>query len=120
MAEDTPIMHWREGAVDRTAEHFGLWYDVEGISTLVALVAATPIGPQMVQILADNMPVKRNRVLEKLHRELDFYLMKPQEPDIRTYMRYHCTTASNIYSEFHWALIEGQEKRAPGIHPIAL
>ncbi len=35
--------------------------------------------------------------------ELNFYLVEKGEPDPWAYAKYHCTTASNLYSSVHWS-----------------
>jgi hypothetical protein len=35
-------------------------------------------------------------------RELDFFFIEKRERDPVKYLRYHCTTASNLYSHIQW------------------
>ena len=50
--------------------------------------------------------IKYLNVVDMVKRELNFYLFKLNNPDPVDYLRYHCQTMSNIYSNIHFNLIE--------------
>lgn len=99
---------WQEGAGDRTLEHFEIWYGREDQKVLVARVWASKFGSQTVELFPNDSMGRpeRDRLQERLFVELDRYLMKPDEPDIRKYLRHHCNTAANVYGMFSWTLVE--------------
>jgi hypothetical protein len=45
------------------------------------------------------------RIIREAEKELDFYLIELQEPNPWKYAKYHCSTASNLYSMVRWVLI---------------
>ena len=96
---------WREGSVDKDREHFELRY---GAATEggwddwipVATVCRSSNTEFIVQFL-DNDHESDMRL--EVRRELDFYLIEKGERDPWQYAKYHCGTASNVYSKVHWA-----------------
>jgi len=42
--------------------------------------------------------------VNEVTRELNFYLIEKGEDNPWAYAKYHCSTASNIYSSVHWGL----------------
>jgi hypothetical protein len=47
------------------------------------------------------------RIKQAVMKELTFYLVEKGEKDPWQYAIYHCGTASNIYSQVHWAYFPG-------------
>jgi hypothetical protein len=60
----------------------------------------------IVQLLVESNEVTRRAI----RTELDFYLIELDEKDPWAYAKYHCNTASNIYSEIHWALVPTKQQ----------
>jgi len=92
--------HWKwiQGRVDTTQNHFELSYGED--PTVVALVGRGEQGTFIVQFLEDHL--RDTKCLKAVTRELDFYLCQLKERDPWVYAKYHCRTASNLYSKVHW------------------
>ena len=99
---------WQVGNVDRTKEHIEIRVGTdESVPceqwTLVALVAPPDDHMFTVEFLiTENDPANR-ALLEKARSQLQFYLIDLNEKNPWAYARYHCTTASNIYSKVQWS-----------------
>jgi hypothetical protein len=109
---------WSEGVVDTNEDHFELTYgDVRSDDSpiLVALIGHGEGRTFLVQFLdlpksqqkylfaAANEPNREQlKILERVKSELDFYLVEKGEPDPWGYAKYHCGTASNLYSKVRW------------------
>ena len=99
------------GVVNRDDEHIELLYgdahkrEVSGFVP-VALVAPGPGKYFTVQytrqLVSENADTETGRILEEVQKELRYYLIELGEPDPWAYARYHCGTASNLYSNVFW------------------
>ena len=105
--EETCICHdtkWYlvEGTVDTNDEYIKITYGDDNIP--IALVAPGKNKSFTVQYLLK--PERENeeyqKMLEGVHKELNFYLLGLKEKDPWAYACYHCTTAANLYSDVHW------------------
>jgi hypothetical protein len=93
---------WTEGVVDTGGEHIELSWGALDKPQLVARLAPAGSGSFSVQFVVDK---KRNAdAVAAVIRELNFYLLEVGGPNPWAYAKYHCGTASNIYSSVHWAL----------------
>lgn len=102
---------WIEGRVDRTDEHFQLLYGEIGKSVPVTLVSKGNGRKFIVEFVykgAKNNKTGR-KILEEAKREISFYLVEKQEQDPWIYAKYHCRTASNLYSSIHWVFYTGKK-----------
>jgi hypothetical protein len=119
---------WVEGDVDRTKEHFELRYGDASETEWrpVALIGPPPNHTFPVKWLTDESTPEGKESIRDARKELDFYLVEKREPDPWAYAKYHCGTASNIYSRIHWSyygsgnrgecykskiIVEGNEKK---------
>ncbi len=103
---------WDEGAVDTTLDHLKIAFGDVSVTTNykewvpVALVSA-PNGKRFtVQFLIGANSPDNRQMVDAVKKELDFYLVELSgkgRPDPWNYAQYHCTTASNIYSDVRWS-----------------
>ncbi|SLM47409.1 protein of unknown function [Nitrospira japonica] len=107
--DNRPSRTWHEGIGDQTQEHFEVRHGkaFQPVLVLIARIWATKSGPHTVEIFRDHLleGFVRDLTLQSLKGELDLYLKK-DERNICQYLKHHCTTASNVYSYFHWAFIK--------------
>jgi hypothetical protein len=99
-----------EGKVDLTAPHMKLFYGDWGESSLPVALVAKPIGNWFVVEFPDAPDLDQNeyeRIKLAVTEELTFYLVEKGEPDPWKYAIYHCSTASNLYSQVHWGYFPG-------------
>lgn len=69
----------------------------------VALVAPSRDKTFLVQFLVDkDKGEKTMKMVEDICRELDFFLVEKGEENPSAYVKCHCDTASNLYSNVHW------------------
>jgi hypothetical protein len=99
---------WKEGAVDKSHEHFELAYGDVNMQDPekwipVALVSAPSGTTIRVQFLIEPKNAESRAMLDAVRRDLDFYLVEKKEPDPWKYAIYHCGTGSNVYSKVHWS-----------------
>ncbi len=99
---------WVETPVDPSEEHMALRYggaesDDWSDWTLVARVAAPQDGIFRVEFLLDPSDPKESGIRAKAEIELNFFFVDKKELDPWRYVQYHCTTASNLYSDIHWS-----------------
>ncbi len=90
---------WVEGRVDTDQDHFKISYGED--PTAVALVGRGEQGTFVVQFLESHRCDAK--CLNAVTREVNFYLCELKERDPWLYAKYHCRTASNLYSKVHWA-----------------
>ncbi len=90
---------WIKGRVDITQDHFELSYGED--PTAVALVGRGEQGTFVFQFLESHRCDAK--CLKAVTRDVNFYLCEKKEKDPWVYAKYHCRTASNLYSEVHWA-----------------
>ena len=66
-----------------------------------------------VAFLHKNLPEGEagEKVLAAIRKELDFYLVHLGEARPWAYLRYHCSTAANIYSPVHWGYYPARRGR---------
>ena len=103
-------INWHTGDVDKNDEHFILYFgDVNKIKlsdcTPVAMIGRPVNGIYNVKWLVDINCESHEAIAKKVLEEIKFYLVEKGEPDPWEYAKYHCTTASNIYSHVHWSHI---------------
>ena len=93
---------WVEGIVDIANEHIKITYGDERFP--VALLAPDQSIGFIVQFVCAR---KRDpftlKMLKEVRRDLNYYLVELGEPDPWLYAIYHCSTASNLYSQVHWS-----------------
>lgn len=102
------VWSWREGAVDRTNDHFELRYgsaDDSGWNEWVpvARVGAPINGVFSVQFLINRAAKSQAQTVADLTRELDFYLVELGEENPWLYAQYHTATLADAYSTIHWS-----------------
>jgi hypothetical protein len=108
------INRWQRGYVDTNSEHFELLVAVseedeqtEGKS--VAVIGPPEDGSVNVSFLIEENEANAS-LIEKVEKEINFYLLEINEPDRWKYAQYHCGTASNVYSSVHWSFVEAGSK----------
>ena len=94
---------WVEGIVDTNEDHIKIRYgdDPEPI----AVVAPDEGKTFVVQSLVNQLNLfdkSEQEIPVDVRKELDFYLVELGEEDPWAYAIYHCSTASNMYSNVHW------------------
>jgi hypothetical protein len=99
---------FKEGIVDRDAEHIKLYYKEDRNPTaMVAKPEGDTIIYQFISNIDDTQEPKR-----KVLRELEIYFNELKNPDPWGYAIYHCSTVSNVYSNVHWSYYpEGWQPR---------
>ena len=90
---------WAEGSVDKKTEHIEINYKEN--SDPVALIGKGDGTNFVVQFLITKEQ-PNNETLKVVSSELDCYLVDLEERDPWQYVKYHCTTSSNLYSNVHW------------------
>ena len=102
------IKDWREGIVDTIKPHFelrfgsvdnGYWDDW----LPVALLGEPKEGIINVKILFDKSELKNKKIIKKMIKDIEFYLIYKNEPDPWEYAIYHCGSMANAYSDVHWS-----------------
>ena len=94
---------WSEGVVDLDKEHIKLFVGPFGDKAqVIALVAPAGTLAFTVQFVVEKTHYAE-AVIE-VTRELNIYLVEKGEDNPWAYAKYHCSTASNIYSSVHWGL----------------
>jgi hypothetical protein len=53
-------------------------------------------------------------MVKAVKKELDYYLVDKREKNPWAYARYHCGTASNVYSNVHWSFFHEKAKPERG------
>jgi hypothetical protein len=98
---------WQTGPVDRRGEHLAISYGhmaTEDPATfpMVARISAPLQHTFTVQFLLEPEDARTVEILEAVKKELDYYLLFIGQPNPWAYAKYHCSTASNSYSDVHW------------------
>jgi hypothetical protein len=98
---------WIEGEVDTTKEYmelrYGKSFEEEHKNWLtVAYIAPPKNNIFHVQFLVEASDKMKKHALDEAKRELNFYLIELDRLDPWEYAIYHCSTASNVYSNVHW------------------
>lgn len=102
--------------MDRSSDHYELRYGDASESGWdawipVALVGRARQGVCNVEFLIDRANPRNAEVIKALLRELNFHLGELREPDMWSYLRYHCGTMSNVCSPIHWGFLPPSPKR---------
>ena len=97
---------WIERTLNPTEDHFSLHYGSAEEQwdnwTLVARVGPPDSRVFRVEFAIDLKDSRFEAAKKAAITELNFFLVEKGEKDPWAYMRYHCGTASNIYSSIHW------------------
>jgi hypothetical protein len=93
---------WVEGVVDRNDDHIKITYGED--PEPVALFAPGPEKTFTVEFLPklEALSQENQETLDDVREKLDFFLVELGEEDPWAYAIYHCSTASNMYSNVHW------------------
>jgi len=97
---------WVEGAVDKKDEHIKVGYGgFEEPFIPMALVAPREGNCFTVQFLVkkDDIDPAKQKNYDAMIKELNFFLIEKQEEKPWEYAKYHCGTASNMYSTIRWS-----------------
>lgn len=102
-----PSIKNQYGSVSVTEPHFIIaWSDQIGADDwkdfALLSMAFTP-SEMKLELLYSSVD---EEILDKLHREIDFYLYELENNDPISYLEYHCQTLSNVYSHIHFSLID--------------
>lgn len=103
-----------EGIVDSNKEHIKICYSEQlkpyANTPPVALVAKGTDNSFVVQFLLSPDNKNATEILNKVRSEIKFFLIEKGEENPWAYARYHCSTASNVYSSVHWHLYPESSK----------
>jgi hypothetical protein len=113
---------WREEVVNIQGEHIEIRYgdaakDAYDEWLPIALIGkpTNHVFPVSWLITPDNS--SKQRMIDAVKKELDFYLVEKHEANPWAYAKHHCNTAANIYSKVHWSYftnaIPGQPHSSP-------
>lgn len=92
---------WEVQHVNSSNEHIKISFSDLGNTLFIAKISPPQNYVFSVEFVNNE---KINEDIKKLARKsIDFYLIELQEKDPWLYAKYHCTTASNIYSKIHWS-----------------
>lgn len=69
----------------------------------VALVGRAGKEPINIEFIVDKTDRQNATIFEDVGKELSFYLLELRKEDPWQYLKYHCTTASNVV---HWSFIK--------------
>jgi hypothetical protein len=99
---------WEVAPVDRSQDYFEVRYgnlskDPPDPLATIALVGRGSGACFSVEWLVSPADLTNQGTIEDAEAAFDFYLVEMGEPDTWGYMKYHTTTASNLYSRVHWA-----------------
>lgn len=112
------VWRWEGGAVDKTLEHLEITYGDINVTmdykkwVPIALVSAPSDNRFSVQFLIEANSPEKQKMVDVVRKELDFYLVELLEegrPDPWSYAQYHCGTSSNVYSDVHWSYYKGDQ-----------
>jgi len=118
MPSEGTICRWKEGPVDPLKEHLLLTCAPHAGADWDEYFPVARIGPParnvaQVEILVDRTAPQTSAAVEKVVREISYYLIERQEEDAWGYACYHCGTMSNACSQVHWAhIVPGQDGRS--------
>lgn len=107
MEQQPSAWKWQEGIVDRNEEHLEIRYGSIGSGPLetVALIGKPRDTTFTVQFLMEKSNDKNIEILNDVVNEINFYLVEKNEPDPWAYVKYHCGSSANAYSNVHWRCI---------------
>ena len=95
---------WIEGKVDQESEYIGIFYsgNLDSITardnTEIMTLVASCGGEITVQFPENLVEAEKEEII----KELDFYFVELEKEDPWEYAKYHCSTASNLYSSVRW------------------
>lgn len=108
MHDEVPSWNWQEGQVDQSQAHLKLYYVPDIEHPKKAYLVAVMSGPNdrifAVNFMPQNLPKTfgAGPIIDGAKQEINFFIVEKGEDDPMKYLRYHCTTASNLYSHFQW------------------
>lgn len=97
---------WREGRVDPTGAHLGIFYGEWGESAVLAAQVSKPVGNAfVVEFVAIPKLIESEYEQVKLsvEKDLNFVLLEIGGSDPWNYAIYHCGTGANMYGDVHWS-----------------
>jgi hypothetical protein len=102
---------WVEGPVDAERPHLTVGH--VDYPSPVALVGPEVDGAFVVRFLAprDASDPAVAKVVERVTRDIDYYLVELGEPDPWGYAIYHSGTLSNVYSSVRWSYVDAERMR---------
>jgi len=104
---------WQEREIDLAQEHFEVSYGLAKSDpsqwVMVARVGPPTNGGFGVQFMVERANPAYEQAINAVVEEVEFYLGNKGEPDPWAYAKYHCGTASNLYSSVHWSYREGSK-----------
>ena len=111
LLQEIDMAQWVEANVDNASEHFHIKYgDIETSSPKewlnVARVAFSKQNLFIVEFTIEPINQDNKKILESVKKELDFYIVEKNEPNVYNYLLYHCSTSANIYSMVHWSYVK--------------
>ena len=97
---------WKEDKVDPEDEHIRVGYGgYDKPFVPVAMVAPGEEKCFLVEFLVKREELKpsKQKIYDKVVRQLDYFLMELNDPNPWTYAIYHCGSTANAYSDIRWA-----------------
>jgi hypothetical protein len=105
------MTRWTEGTIDLGNEHILLSWGPLDDARPIARVAPAEAHAFTVQFIVDKSG--HAAAVAAVTEELNFYFIENREPNPWSYARYHCNSASNLYSSVHWELFVPAPVTAP-------
>lgn len=104
---------WEKGIVEESGEHIDLLYGDANEQDPAEFACIARLSPPVkmkftVQFFPSDNEANDRSIVQEVCRELNYYLVDLREGDPWAYAKYHCTTASNWYSNVHWVCFEGR------------
>jgi len=90
--------NWSEGIVDKKEEHIKVWYKSHRHPTAIATNHKKE--GIVVQFLTNRKTT--SKAMKEVTKELNYYFNELNKQNPWEYAIYHCSTASNLYSDVHW------------------
>jgi hypothetical protein len=98
------MTRWTEGTIELGNEHILLSWGTLDDARPIARVAPAEAHAFTVQFIVDKG--RHAAAVAAVTEELNFYFIENREPNPWAYARYHCNSASNLYSSVHWELFK--------------
>jgi len=108
------IWQWKTGKVDKSKEHVEITYgdinkSAEKDFTTVARVSPPYEQTCTVEFLLSSENDKNSEMMKAVKKDINFYIVEKNEFDPWRYIRSHCGSTANLYSNVHWIYREAKK-----------
>jgi len=108
------IWQWKTGKVDKSKEHVEITYgdinkSAEKDFTTVARVSPPYEQTCTVEFLLSPENDKNSEMMKAVKKDINFYIVEKNEFDPWRYIRSHCGSTANLYSNVHWIYREAKK-----------